>query len=150
MSTNEDLLRSDLTVALKARDAARVQVIRAVLAAAKNRAIELRVDRLSDSEITAVLKREAKQRAESLGFARTAGRDDLVVEHEAAIRVLERYLPQQMSEEQLRAAIDEILLETGARAIGPVMKELGARHAGRYDGKTASRLVAELVATAVR
>lgn len=143
MSPGEQKLREDMKSALRAKDAQRTQVLRAVLAAAKNRAIELRVDEIPEAELVAVLKREAKQRAESLDFARKAGRDDLVREHEAAVAIVESYLPKQLSEAELRAEIQAIMHETGAAEIGPIMKELGRRHAGRYDGKLASRLAGE-------
>ena len=144
MSPGEQKLRDDMKTALRAKDAQRTQVLRAVLAAAKNRAIELRVDAVPESELVAVLKREAKQRTESLEFARKAGRDDLVREHEAAVAIVESYLPKQLSETELRAEIEVIVRETGAVDIGSIMKELGRRHAGRYDGKLASRLAGEL------
>lgn len=146
MSPGEQKLREDMKSALRARDAQRTQVLRAVLAAAKNRAIELRVDEIPEAELVAVLKREAKQRAESLDFARKAGRDDLVREHESAVAIVEGYLPKQMSETELRAEIQAIMRETGAADIGSIMKELGRRHAGRYDGKIASRLAGECAA----
>lgn len=150
MSPGEQKLRDDMKSALRTKDAFRTQVLRAVLAAAKNRAIELRVDAIPESELVAVLKREAKQRAESLDFARKAGRDELIREHETAIAIVESYLPKQLSEAELRAEIEGITRETGAADIGSIMKELGRRHAGRYDGKLASRLANELASRGPR
>ena len=150
MSPGEQKLRDDMKTALRSKDALRTQVLRAVLAAAKNRAIELRVEAIPESELIAVLKREAKQRAESLDFARKASREDLVREHEAAVAIVESYLPKQLSEGELRAEIETITRETGAADIGSIMKELGRRHAGRYDGKLASRLASEIVARSSR
>jgi uncharacterized protein YqeY len=146
MSPGEQKLREDMKAALRAKDALRTQVLRAILAAAKNRAIELRVDAIPESELITVLKREAKQRAESLDFARKAQRDDLVGEHEAAVAIVESYLPKQLTELELRAEIEAITRDTGASDIGSIMKELGRRHAGRYDGRLASRLAAEIAA----
>jgi hypothetical protein len=150
MSPGEQKLRDDMKSALRAKDALRTQILRAVLAAAKNRAIELRVDAIPEAELVAVLKREAKQRTESLEFARKAGREELIREHEAAVEIVESYLPKQLSEVELRGAIEAIVRETGATDIGPIMKELGRRHAGRYDGKLASRVAAELAARGPR
>jgi len=150
MSPGEQKLRDDMKSALRTKDAFRTQVLRAVLAAAKNRAIELRVDAIPESELVAVLKREAKQRAESLDFARKAGRDELIREHETAIAIVESYLPKQLSEAELRAEIEVITRETGAADIGSIMKELGRRQAGRYDGKLASRLANELASRGPR
>lgn len=131
--------------AMRAKDAPRTQVIRGLLAAAKNRAIELRIDHLEESEFTAILKKEAKQRQEALDFARKAERDDLISEQVAAIAVVESYLPQQLSEAEITAAVEQIVAETGVREMGPLMKELGKRHAGRYDGKLASGIVNAIV-----
>ena len=150
MSKTEETLREDLKTAMRAKDSQRAQVVRAILAAAKNRAIELRVDSLEDAELLAVVKREAKQRAESLDFARKAARDDLVQEHSAALAVVEAYLPRQLSEDELRATIKAIIAESGANGVGPVMKELGKRHAGHFDGKLASRLAGEVLQSAAR
>ena len=144
MADVEQALREDLKTAMRSKDALRAQVVRTILAAAKNRAIELRVETLEEAELTAVIKREAKQRAESLDFARKAGREDLIREHTASLAVVEAYLPRQMSEDELRAAIQSIVAESGANGVGPVMKELNKRHAGHFDGKAASRLAGEL------
>jgi uncharacterized protein YqeY len=145
MAGQEQTLRDDLKSAMRAKDGPRAQVLRTILAAAKNRAIELRVDALDEAEFIAVVKREAKQRAESLDFARKADREELIREHAAALAVVETYLPRQMSESDLRAAVAAVVAETGATGVGPVMKELTKRHAGRYDGKTASRIAAEVL-----
>jgi uncharacterized protein YqeY len=142
---NEETLRNDMKAALRAKDGLRTQVIRALLAAAKNRAIELRVETIPESEMIAVIKREAKQRSEALEFARKAGRDDLVSEHVAASSIIEQYLPKQMSEAELRVAIEQIVSDLGMSEMGPVMKELGKRHGGSYDGKLASGIVNEIV-----
>lgn len=150
MSPGEQKLREDMKNALRTKDALRTQILRAVLAAAKNRAIELRVDAIPESEFTAVLKREAKQRTEALEFARKAGREDLVREHQASVAIVESYLPKQLSEAELRVEIEAITQETGATDMGSIMKELGRRHAGRYDGKLASRLAGELASRASR
>jgi len=150
MSQVEPSIRDDLKSAMRAKDALRCQVLRAILAAAKNRAIELRVESLDETEFLSVLKREAKQRAESLEFARKAERDDLVKEHTAALAVVEGYLPRQMSETELRDEIEAIVAAAGANGVGAVMKEMSRRHAGHFDGKTASRLAAEILQRVAR
>jgi len=144
MSPGEQKLRDDMKAALRAKDAQRTQILRAILAAAKNRAIELRIEAIPEVEFVAVLKREAKQRAESLDFARKAGREDLIAENAAAVAIVESYLPKQMSESDLRSAIDAIMRETSAGDVGSVMKEMTRRYAGLYDGKLASRLAGEI------
>jgi uncharacterized protein YqeY len=128
--TEEDL-RLAVKEAMRARDTARTRVLRNVLAAVKNQQIEKR-SALTAAEGVAVIQREAR-RAES------------VAEQEEVLAILESLLPRQMDEAELQAAIAGIIAG-GAGNIGEVMKELTARHAGTYDGKTASRLVREALA----
>jgi len=139
-------LRERLTAAMRSKDAIKMRALRAVVAAIKNKAIELR-GAVPEREITALIRREAKQCRETLDFARKAERADQVAEHEELLTVLESLLPAGMSDADLREAIRAIVAETGAGAgVGPVMKALGDRYAGRYDGKTASAIVRELLA----
>ncbi|HEY2775448.1 MAG TPA: GatB/YqeY domain-containing protein [Candidatus Binatia bacterium] len=142
---NEKDLREGLTAAMRAKDAMRVRALRAVLALVKNRMIEVRGE-LSERDVTALIQREVKQCRETLDFARKADRADQVAEHEELLAVLEGLLPNAMSEDELRGAIRAIVTETGATSLGPVMKLLGERHAGRYDGKTASTLARDILA----
>ncbi len=142
----ESELREKLKDSMRARDKVRTRVLRAVISGVKNAVIEKRGADLDDGEMLAILKREVKQTREQVDFARQAGRDEAVAEHTAEVAVLEELLPRQLDEAGLRSAIEAIVSETGATSIGPVMKELGARHAGCYDGKTASSLIREILA----
>jgi uncharacterized protein YqeY len=130
---------------MRAKDAPRLRAIRAVLALAKNKSIETRGE-LSERDITALIQREVKQTKETLEFARQAGRQDQITEHEELLAIFEGLLPAGLSDDELQAAIRAIIAETGATSLGPVMKALGERHAGKYDGKTASALAKELLA----
>jgi uncharacterized protein YqeY len=143
MPVDEKAFRADLKNAMLAQDRVRTRVLRGVLAAAKNRAIEKKVPALDEQELIAILRREVKQRNETLEFARQGGRDETVAELTVELAVLEDYLPKQLGEEELRAAITTIAKDTGAGSIGPIMKELSSRYAGRFDGKLASRLAQE-------
>ena len=141
----EQTIRDDLKIAMRARDTPVTTVLRGVLAAIKNKMIELKVEALPEKEFIAVVKREAKQCRETLDFARKAGRDESVADLESTLLVLERYLPSQMDEQALRAAIEKIATALGdAPAMGAIMKELSAKHAGSFDGKIASRIAAEI------
>jgi uncharacterized protein len=142
---NEEGLRADLKNAMLAKDSTRTRIVRAVLAAAKNLAIEKKAPSLGEQDLLTVVKREVKQRHESAEFARQAGRSETVAELQAEIAMLEDYLPKQLGETDLRAAIETIVSDTGATSIGPIMKELSARYPGRYDGKLASRIAQEVV-----
>jgi len=145
MAVDEAAIRNDMKAAMRARDALRTRVIRSLLAALKNKAIEARAETLPEREVVAVVQREVKQCRETLDFARKAGRQESVAEHEAELAVLESYLPKQLDESDLRNVIERIVAETSATGIGPVMKLLGERHGGQYDGKIASRIVKEVL-----
>ena len=117
---NEEGLRADLKNAMLAKDGTRTRVLRGVLAAAKNLAIEKKVPTLGEQDLLTILKREVKQRHESMDFARQAGRAETVAELQEEIAMLEDYLPKQLGETELRAAIETIAAETGAASIGPI------------------------------
>jgi uncharacterized protein len=142
--TEKDL-REALTAAMRAKDAPRLRALRAVLALVKNRSIETRGE-LTERDITALIQREVKQTKETLEFARQAGREDQVTEHEELLAIFEGLLPAGLSDDELGAEIRAIVAETGATSLGPIMKALGERHAGRYDGKTASALAKDILA----
>lgn len=142
--TEKDI-RDALTKAMRAKDTVRLRALRAVLALVKNRMIELRGE-LSERDIASLIQREVKQCKETLEFAQKAGRSDQVAEHEELLTILEGLLPTGLSEDELAAAIREIVAETGATSLGPIMKTLGDRYAGRYDGKMASGLARDILA----
>ena len=146
MAVTEISLRDDMKAAMRAKEALRLRVVRSLLAAIKNKTIELGSAELAEKDIVAIVKREAKQCRETLDAARGAGRAEMVTEHESVLAVLESYLPSQLSETQLEDTIKSIIAETGATSIGPVMKVLGERHGGSYDGKTASKIAGKLLA----
>jgi uncharacterized protein YqeY len=104
--------------------------------------------RLSDEEMLAVLAREMKIRRESLGAFRGGGREDLAVPEEAAIAIISEFMPQPLSEAELRALVEEAIATTGAaspRDMGKVMGWLSPKIRGRADGKVASQLVTQLL-----
>ncbi|MFN2378425.1 MAG: GatB/YqeY domain-containing protein, partial [Candidatus Binatia bacterium] len=121
--TEKDL-RDALTTAMRAKDAARLRALRAVLALVKNRMIEVKGE-LAERDIAALIQREVKQCKETLEFARQAGRDDQVAEHEEQLAILEGLLPSALSSDELASAIRDIVKETGATSLGPIMKALG-------------------------
>ena len=140
----KDKIISDLTTAMKAKDAERLSVLRMVKANLMNRKIEKGED-LTDEEVTKVLKTLVKQRRDSVEQYEKAGRDDLATKEKTEITVLEDYLPQAASKEEIEKAVDEAIAETGASSIkemGMVMKAAQAKLAGKSaDGKTVSETV---------
>ena len=133
---------------MRSGDALRRDVLRMVQNAAYS--IEKRERReLSDDELLAVLTREVKTRRESVEAFRKGDREDLAAREEAEIRILQTFLPQPLSEDEIAALIDQAVAATGAsspRDLGKVMGWLAPRTRGRADGKRVSELVAAALA----
>ncbi|MDI3327699.1 MAG: GatB/YqeY domain-containing protein [Alicyclobacillaceae bacterium] len=143
----QDRLADDLKRAMKARDAFRVSVVRMVRTAVKNAEIEKRRP-LTDDEIIGVLQRERKLRRESLQAAQQAGRTDLAAEAQRELAILEEYLPEELSDEELRRMAQEAIQEVGASGksdMGKVMAVLMPKVRGRADGSRVSEWVRQLL-----
>lgn len=142
-----DDIKTALVVAMKARDAGGTAAIRLIQSAIKNRDIELRTASTQPDDdllITEVLQKMIKQRRESIEMFEKGGRPELAANEAAEIAVIERFLPQQMSENETMVAIDAIAAELGATSVkdmGRVMAALKDRHAGQLDMSKASGLV---------
>ncbi len=144
----QDRIQTDLKHAMKAKDGTRVSVLRLLLAALKNRRIELIRDLAPEQEMETV-QREVKRRNESIEMFRQGGRADLVAREEAELAILRGYLPQQLSADELAALVREAIAEAGAASpaqAGMVMKALMPRIKGRADGKLAREMVEKLLA----
>lgn len=134
-------LRSDLTSARKDRDKLRTLVLSTILADVHNREIELRAE-LSDDQTIQVLSRGIKQRKDAASQMRAAGRDELANGEEAQLTVLSEYLPEGMSEDEVRALV-RAAIEDGIDQMGMLMGQVMPQIGGRYDGKEANRIVRE-------
>jgi len=133
---------------MRSSDATRRDALRMVLAAVQ-RAEKEGKHELADDEMLGLLARELKVRRESVEAFRGGGREDLVAKEEAAIAVVSEFMPQPLSEEELRALVEQAVAETGAmspRDIGKVMSWLSPKTRGRADGKAVSQLVTQLLA----
>ena len=137
MSLKEQL-QADLTTAMKDRDELTRATLRMALAAVKDEEVAGKAAReLSDAEVLKVLAREAKKRREAAEAFRSGGAVDRAEREVAEGGVLETYLPQQLSDDELGALVREVVAETGASgpaAMGTVMKAVGPRVAGRAEG----------------
>lgn len=139
----KDRINEDMKAALRARDAARLSAIRMLLAAIKQKEVDERIV-ADDAAVTAIVEKLIKQRRDSIEQFGKAGRTDLVDKEKAELDLLAGYLPQQLSEAELAAAIDAAIAEAGAtgpQAMGKVMGLLKARIAGRADMGKVSALV---------
>ena len=137
-----------LKEAMRAKDQAKVGTIRMIMAGIKDRDIAARpkgnAAGIDDGEILNLLRSMIKQRQEAIELYRQGGRQELVDKEGAEIAVIEGFMPQQMSEDETRAAVAAVIAETGAATIkdmGKVMAELRARHAGTMDFAKAGPLV---------
>jgi len=148
--TLRERLHDDTTAAMRSGDALRRDVLRMVQNAIYN--IEkAKHTTLSEDDVLGVVTREVKTRRESVEAFRNGGREDLAAKEEAEIAILAEYLPQQLTDEELRALVAEAVAETGAasaRDLGRVMGWLSPKIRGRADGKLASGLVAQALARA--
>lgn len=137
----------DIKEAMRAKDAERLGVLRGLKAALMNAAIEKGAGPqgvLADAEAVTVLRKQVKQRQDSIESFEKGGRPEQAAREGAEIKLLQTYLPQALPEAELNALVDEAIRETGATAkaqMGAVMKALGPKVAGRADGKTLSQAV---------
>jgi len=141
-------LNSDLRDALRRREEDRKAALRMVLAALHNAEIQVGGD-LDEGAILGVLAKEAKQRRESIEEFRKGGREDLVAREEAQLAVIQQYLPQQMSREEIVEAARAVIGEVGAQGPGDkgkVMPILINQLRGRADGREINAVVTELLA----
>lgn len=142
----EEKIREDLKKAQLERDEIKVSTLRLLISEISNARIQKMVDQLSDEEILVVLRKEAKKRQEAANSFRSGGRDESADKEESELKILESYLPAQMSDEQLTKAVQEAITESGAsvmtdmgRVIGMVMSKVGQG----ADGGRVSSIVKE-------
>lgn len=143
-----DNIDKHLAEALKSGDRHKATVLRGLKSDLKYRRID-KGQELTDSDITEVLSSAAKKRRESIEAYDKGGREDLVEKERQELEIIQAYLPEQLSEAELRSIISEAISEAGAESaadIGKVMKAVMPRVKGKADGKQVNRLAAELLA----
>lgn len=132
---------------MKAKDGTKVSVLRFLMAAIKNREIELK-DSLDDEQVLQEIVSSAKKRRESIEAFRDAGREDLAVKEEAELVILEEYLPEQLSAEEVRKIVQEAIISVDASSpadMGKIMKEVMPQVRGKADGKMVNQIVKEIL-----
>ncbi len=137
-------IQSELNAARKQRDKLRTLVLSTVLSEVRNKEIDLRED-LDDDAVVAVISKGIKQRKDASEQMRAAGRPELADQEDAQAEVLQGYLPEGMSEDEVRALVQETVAP-GADQMGPLMGQLMPKIRGRFDGKEANRIVREELA----
>jgi uncharacterized protein len=140
-------LQEAARIALKSGDALKVSTLRLLLAAVHNEEIRLRKE-LGAEEIQKVVSTLSKQRTESIELYRKGGRDDLAQKEEAELKILQEFLPQPLTEQEVEALIREAIAESGARGVqdlGKVMRQVMPKVSGRSDGKRVNELAKALL-----
>ena len=140
-------LGGDLKQAIRSGDKVRRSVIRLVMAAAKNAEIARQAP-LDDTALLGIIAKEIRQRKESIEAFRLGKRDDLVAQEEAELAILQGYLPEQMTREEIIAEARQVIEEVGAEGLGDkgkVMPRLITQLKGRADGREINAVVTELL-----
>lgn len=149
MSIKEQLM-ADMKAAMKAKEEGKLALNTIRMARARIRQAEIdngHAD-FNDDQVLAVLRKEVKQRKETLSEIESSGREDLVEQTKAEIDVLEKYLPAEMTPEAVEAAVKEIVdaMDPGQKNMGSVMKAVMAKLKGQADGKLINQIVRKLLA----
>ena len=138
-----DKLMEDMKAAMKAHDMKAVNAVRSVIAKVKDLTVNAGKE-ITDDAVVSVVAKGVKQREESIAQFESAGRADLAEGEKAELEFLRRYLPAQLSEDEVAATVKAVIAELGASSkkdMGRVMKEVMARVKGQADGKLVPKLV---------
>ena len=136
-------ITEDMKVAMRAKDAARLGAIRLLLAAMKQREVDERIE-LSDSDVVTIIEKMIKQRRDSISQFEAAARQELADAESFEISVLQNYMPQPLSDEEIAVAVNEAVVDSGAKSpqeMGKVIALLKPKLAGRADMGKVSALV---------
>ena len=137
-------ITSDIKEAMKSRDSLRLGALRFLHSAIKNQEIEIRPNKITDKEILSVIKKIVKKHKDSIAQFKAAGRDDLVGKESSEMKVIEIYLPESMSSEELEKVVDQVFISLGVTSMaqmGAAMKEVISLTKGQADNKLISDLI---------
>ena len=142
-----DRLKDDLKEAMKSKDTLTRDTIRLLMSAKKQIEVDERRD-VSEDEMVKIIQKAVKQREDAISFAKDGGRDDLVEANEKEIAILQKYLPKQLSDEELTSAVQEIVTKVGATSMKDMGKVMGVATkelSGKADGKRINSVVKTLL-----
>ena len=137
-------VQQDMKAALKASDTVRLSVLRMVVSAIKTQAIDKKVDNLQDSDVIQILKKQVKQRRESIDQFSKGNRQDLADREAKELAILEKYVPEQMDEAAVERLVLDAIKESGMATkadMGKLMKMVMEKAGGRCDGRLLSQAV---------
>ncbi len=143
MSEIKSKLLEDIKSAMKAREQEKLLTLRSLSAELKKAEVDTRKD-LTDADVVAIIQREIKKRRDSLEFAKTANRDDLIKADETEIKIYLSYLGEQLDESKLKELISKMIAD-GHNNIGKIMSELNQQYKGKFEGKIASEIAKSLL-----
>jgi len=144
----QEKLGQEIKTAMLAKDADRLGALRMLKSTLGYILIEKKTETISDADFVSVVQKEVKKRRDSIEQFEKGGRPELAAKEKQEITVLESFLPQQLSAEELEKMVRDAITETGAtskKEMGPVIKAVQTKAAGRADGKTISQLVGKLL-----
>ena len=143
MSKLKQLITDDMKLAMKAQDKPALKAIRMILGAIKQKEIDERID-LDDNQVMAVIQKMVKQRKDSISQFSDAGRTDLVEVEEAELLIINNYMPKQLGEDEIEAAVVKAISDTGADSMKDMGKLMGILK-GQLDGKADMGQVSQLI-----
>lgn len=143
MSKLKQLITDDMKLAMKAQDKSALKAIRMILGAIKQKEIDERIN-LDDTQVLAVIQKMVKQRKDSISQFSDAGRSDLVEVEEAELSIINNYMPKQLSEEEIEAAVVKAIADSGADSMKDMGKLMGILK-GELDGKADMGQVSQLI-----
>lgn len=146
----KEKITSDMKESMKAGDAVRLGVLRMLVSVMNNAKIEKRVktgkdEDLVDDEIMTIIGREAKKRKESILVFESGGRTDLADGEKAELKILEGYLPAQMSESEIKSVLEKMVSVAPVKEFGVIMKEASKELRGKADGSFISKILKEIL-----
>lgn len=143
MSELKNQIIADMKSAMKAKDSATLKAVRMIVEAIKQKEVDTR-EELDDQGILAVIQKMVKQRKDSIDQFTQAGRDDLVSVEEAELKVINLYMPKQLSESEIESVVDQVISQTGASGMqdmGKLMGVLKAELSGKADMGIVSKII---------
>ena len=146
----EEKILNDYKEAMKARDTLKSSVLSFLRAELMNTALAKKKNKLEDAEAISVIKKQVKQRQDSIEQFKKGMRQDLADKETKELEILKSYLPEELAEEEIKRLVEEVIASSGAsgmKDMGMVMKELAPKIAGRADGKLVSDLVKSKLST---
>lgn len=141
-------IEKDVIMAMKAKDPVKVSTLRMLKSALGNYLIQSKKDKADDQEVLGIITKQAKQRRESVESFEKAGRKDLADKERTELAILETYLPKQLTDDELRAAVQAAITASGAQSsadMGKLMKNLMPAVQGKADGKRVQEVVKSLL-----